>query len=96
MMTYKSLVHRMTTVACVLQAVGVGPDDVVGILMNRGCDLVAALLGKKTYHDELSFDYEVSFPIYDINNSRPYLYCYLSMYLTRYPQKWWCIYCSPP
>ena len=46
-MAYESLVHRMTTVACVLQAVGVGPDDVVGILMNRGCDLVAALLGKE-------------------------------------------------
>jgi non-ribosomal peptide synthetase component F len=46
-MTYKSLVHRMTAVACVLQAVGVAPDDIVGILMNRGCDLVAALLGKE-------------------------------------------------
>ena len=44
-MTYEALVHRMTTVACVLQTMGVRPDDVVGILMNRGCDLVASLLG---------------------------------------------------
>jgi non-ribosomal peptide synthetase component F len=44
-MTYEALVHRMTTVACVLQAMGVSPDDVVGILMNRGFDLVASLLG---------------------------------------------------
>jgi non-ribosomal peptide synthetase component F len=44
-MSYEALVHRMTNVACVLQAVGVCPDDIVGILMNRGCDLVAALLG---------------------------------------------------
>jgi non-ribosomal peptide synthetase component F len=44
-MTYGALVHRMTTVACVLQAMGVDPDDIVGILMNRGCDLVASLLG---------------------------------------------------
>ena len=44
-MSYEALVYRMTTVACVLQAVGVGPDDIVGILMNRGLDLVVALLG---------------------------------------------------
>ena len=44
-MTYDALVQRMTIVAHALRSVGVRPDDVVGILMPRGCDMVVALLG---------------------------------------------------
>ena len=44
-MTYEALVQRITIVAHALRLVGVRPDDVVGILMPRGCDMVVALLG---------------------------------------------------
>ncbi|MFD9886504.1 amino acid adenylation domain-containing protein [Streptomyces alboflavus] len=42
--TYRGLDERANAVAHRLRALGVGPEDVVGVLLDRGPDLLAALL----------------------------------------------------
>ncbi len=44
-LTYRELDERANAIASRLQELGVGPDTLVGILMERSTDLVAALLG---------------------------------------------------
>src|SRR6185437_8278832 len=43
--TYAELNRRANQIAWCLRAKGVGPDRLVGIFMERGVDMVAAMLG---------------------------------------------------
>ncbi len=45
MLTYKELDQRADRLACFLQSVGVGPDVVVGIYLNRSLAMLVAALG---------------------------------------------------
>jgi amino acid adenylation domain-containing protein len=44
-LSYRELNARANQLAHYLQTLGVGPDDVVGVLMHRGTEMVVALLG---------------------------------------------------
>lgn len=44
-LTYRMMLDRSRRVAVYLQQLGVGPDDRVGLMLDRNCDLLVAMLG---------------------------------------------------